>query len=103
MSGIPLPRSGAADSTSTSNPLAPVLVDTTRLARRLQADLRNTREALHAALDVLATQLEACDHKDAIILQLKAEVRACVSGRTIAEERQQLQDERSGDAPAAAE
>jgi hypothetical protein len=76
-----------------SHPLTEPLLDTLRLVRQLHRKIDGLREALCAAFDLVADRdAELAAAQNVIVFQ-RAQVRAAVSGRTIAEERQLLERE----------
>jgi hypothetical protein len=87
--------------------LAPLLLDAWRQIRRLRLILQLANErrralsdALRTAVALLAEQNETIDRLRDQVTHLRAQVRAAVSGRTIAAERQAIDD---GDQPDRAE
>ena len=81
------------DPQSTPSHLAPIVIDLLHLVRDLRQQRIDLAEALHAALDLVAQREAALDRVRADNRYLRAQIRAAVSGRTIAEERQQLEAE----------
>lgn len=79
--------------TASGHPLAPILVDTLHLVRRIRLEKQDLSTALHAALDVIHERDTTVDRLRRHNLHLLAQLRALASGKTIAEERQQLDDE----------
>ena len=77
-----------------ANPLTVALLDTIQLARELQEHLHECREALRVAVEMLAEKDRALDNAREQKEHLRAELRAYVSGRTIAEERQALEGQK---------
>lgn len=75
------------------NPLTPALLDTIRLARARGVELLEVRTWLRDALAVIAERDRALDHLRAENIHLRAQLRAALSGRTIAEERQAIERE----------
>lgn len=78
-----------------------LLVETLQLVRRLRDDLRDCREALRVSVELLAERDKQLDSARRQNTQLRAELRAAASGRTIAEERQAIEAEvtRTGQVP----
>jgi hypothetical protein len=76
------------------NPLAPVLLNVIRVARDRGVQLRAARAVLVTAIGLLADRDRQLDDERSQKEHLRAQIRACVSGRTIAEERHAIADER---------
>jgi hypothetical protein len=74
-----------------TNPLAQPLVDALRTLRRLRQDEPAFREVLQVAIEVIAGFQRDLAQARRQNLQLRAELRAFMSGRTIAAERQELE------------
>ena len=78
---------------STPNPLTPALLDTIHLARQRAEELAEVRALLYAAIDAIAELHKDVDRYRASTIHLRAQIRAAVSGRTIAEERADVERE----------
>ncbi len=65
-----------------------------RLVRTLHDDIEDLRAGLRAALDLLADRDRRIRSFERMNVQLQAQVRAAMTGRTIASERQALERER---------
>lgn len=74
------------------NPLAPVVIGLIRALRIEHQAHDSTREVLHAAVAFAAEKDRENDRTRARYLNLLAEFRAMASGRTSAEERQQIDE-----------
>lgn len=73
--------------------LAPALLDTLARVRALHADVDLAREMLSVAVSVIAERDRDVARVRAENVHLRAQLRAAFSGKTIAEERQQAEQD----------
>lgn len=73
--------------------LRQALIDTLRTTRQLDGVARAQSEAVHASLDIIAELNAEIDRLRAQVTDLRAQTRALMSGRSVADERADVERE----------
>jgi hypothetical protein len=81
----------------TTKALVKPLLSTIQLARERAEELRECRETLRVAVEMLADQNDRIDRLEATNLHLRAQLQAVMSGHTVVEERSEQLDAANGD------